>query len=93
MSDYEIKLTPSELRKYADEIERYAEIVRKEVQDTGMEIDSLRPTFLGQSATKFFQQFNQSRSDMEQWDKIVRNFAVQLREAADRLQRADQANA
>jgi len=87
--DYEIKLTPTELRQHASEIETNAEIVRKEVDRITQEIDKLRPTFIGQAATKFMKDFAASRSDMEQWDDIVRQFSDLLRTTANVMEKTD----
>jgi len=90
---YTIRLTPAELRKYADDIEQNANIVRKEIEQTAQEVDTLRPSFLGKSATKFFKDFDTAREDMKNWDDIVLNFAQLLRQAANNLEKADNAGA
>lgn len=84
-----IRLTPPELRAHASEIETNAEIVRREVDRISQEIEKLRPTFLGQAATKFMKDFSEARSNMEQWDDIVRQFSDLLRVTADKLQSLD----
>jgi WXG100 family type VII secretion target len=89
MSNYTIRLTPSELRKRADEIEQNAKIVQKEVDNISNEVQGLRPTFMGATASKFLTEFDRSRSDMEQWDDIVKQFANLLRMAANNLEKAD----
>jgi|SaaInl7_150m_RNA_FD_contig_21_638294_length_308_multi_10_in_0_out_0_1 WXG100 family type VII secretion target len=88
---YTIRVTPEELRQKAEEIENHARLVQKEVENTESQVSSLKPTFLGESAETFFQDFNKSRGDMAQWDDIVRQFAILLRQAADNLQIADRA--
>lgn len=89
MSSYTIRLTPPELRNRAQEIEDNANKVRGEVQKIVEEVNRLRPTFLGESASKFMNEFNSARSDMEQWDDIVKQFADLLRMAANNLEKAD----
>ncbi len=89
MSDYTIEATFSELRLKAEEIERNAELVRKEVENITQEINRLRPTFIGKASNKFMREFENARSDMEQWDKIVREFATLLYTAANNLEKAD----
>lgn len=90
MSEYTIRLTPADLRKRASEIETNAEIVRREVDRISQEVDRLRPTFVGQAANKFMKDFSTARSDMEQWDDIVRKFSDLLRTAANNLEKKDQ---
>ena len=89
MSDYTIRLRPADLRQRADEIERNANIVRKEVETIETEVTSLKPTFMGTTATKFLTEFGNARSEMEQWDDIVKQFADLLRVAANNLEKAD----
>ncbi len=91
MDGYTIRLTPAELRSRAQEIEDNANKVRAEVQKIGDEVSRLRPTFLGESASKFMGEFNSARSEMEQWDDIVKQFADLLRVAAANLENADNA--
>jgi WXG100 family type VII secretion target len=91
MDGYTIRLTPVELRSRAQEIEDNANKVRGEVQKIVDEVNSLRPTFLGESASKFMGEFNSARSDMEQWDDVVKQFADLLRVAASNLEGADRA--
>jgi WXG100 family type VII secretion target len=89
MSDYTIRATPAELLQRAAEIESNADLVRKEVEKISQEIDNLRPTFIGQSASHFLKEFENSRSDMENWDKLVRSFASLIQAAAINLDKAD----
>jgi len=89
MADYTIRLTPPELRSRAAEIESNAEIVRREVDRISQEIDRLRPTFVGQAASKFMKDFSAARDDMEKWDDIVRQFSDLLRTAATNLEGVD----
>ncbi len=91
MDGYTIRLTPAELRSRAQEIEDNANKVRGEVQKIMDEVNRLRPTFLGESASKFMGEFNSARSDMEQWDDVVKQFADLLRVAANNLEGADRA--
>lgn len=91
MDSYTIRLTPTELRTRAQEIEDNANKVRGEVQKIMDEVNRLRPTFLGESANKFMGEFNSARSDMEQWDDVVKQFADLLRIAANNLENADRA--
>lgn len=91
MDGYTIHLTAAELRRCAQEIEDNANKVCSEVQKIENEVTRLRSTFLGESASKFMGEFNSARSDMEQWDDIVKQFADLLRIAADNLEKADRA--
>ena len=86
---YTIRLTPSQLRAKAQDIEQNAKIVQQEVASIEGLIGQLKPTFLGETASEFFKDFNQARGNMERWDDIVRSFAIEIREAANKLERAD----
>ena len=86
---YTIRLTPAQLRQKADTIEQNANTVKKDVNDVEGMVSRLRPTFLGQTASAFFKQFDTASQDMNQWDQIVRSFALELREAANKLEAAD----
>lgn len=88
---YTIRLTPSDIRRRADSIQQNAEKVRQEVSKVEQLLNSLKPTFLGQRAEKFFREFDRERSNMQQWDDIVRSFAEELRNTAARMDRADRA--
>jgi WXG100 family type VII secretion target len=89
---YTIRLTPPELRAKADDIDRNAEIVKKEVSEIMALVNKLRPTFLGETASAFFKEFDSALRDMEQWDDIVRTFATEIRDAAVKLERADRSH-
>ncbi|MCX7976567.1 MAG: WXG100 family type VII secretion target [Bellilinea sp.] len=89
MGAYTIRLTPQELRQHASEIETNAEIVRREVDRISQEIEKLRPTFLGQAADAFMKEFAAARTDMEQWDDIVRQFSDLLRNTANTIEAKD----
>jgi WXG100 family type VII secretion target len=86
---YEIEADPGMLFSSADTIETNAEIIRKEVNNVQMLLEPIRQSFLGNSADKFFRQYDQAYEEMQQWDDIVRSFADELRTAATRLRAAD----
>ena len=89
---YTIRLTPSQLRQKAADIERNAAIVQKEVDAIEQLVNRLRPTFLGETASAFFKEFDSSVQSMQQWDDIVRSFATEIREAANKLEAADRSH-
>ncbi len=86
---YTIRLTPPELRQKASNIESNAALVQKEVAAIQQIIYRLRPTFLGETASAFFKEFEASMRDLEQWDDIVRSFSNEIRDAANKLEAAD----
>jgi len=86
---YTIRLTPPELRNKASNIDNNAAIVQREVAAIEQIVNRLRPTFLGETASSFFKEFNTALSNMQQWDDIVRSFATEIREAANKLEAAD----
>ncbi len=92
MAGYTIRLTPSDLRSRASEIQRNSEIVKREVEEITRLLDSLKPTFLGESAAAFFKDFANAKGDMDNWDDIVRSFSTELNEAANRLEAADRSH-
>ncbi|MCC6500908.1 MAG: WXG100 family type VII secretion target [Anaerolineales bacterium] len=89
---YTIRLTPPELRQKASTIDDNASIVQKEVTDIKALVNRLRPTFLGETASAFFKEFDAACQDMERWDDIVRAFAAEIREAANKLEGADKSH-
>lgn len=86
---YTIRLTPPELRQKAEEIDRNAKIVEKEVAEIEALVNRLRGTFLGETASMFFKEFDSARQNMSQWDDIVRSFSIEIRDAANKLEKAD----
>lgn len=89
---YTIRLTPPDLRKKASEIDQNAETVKKEVAEIEALVNRLRATFLGETASAFFKEFDAARQNMQQWDDIVRSFAEEIREAANKLEKADKSH-
>ncbi len=89
---YTIRLTPPELRQKAANIDNNASIVQREVSSIEQIVNRLRPTFLGETASAFFKEFDSSVQSMQQWDDIVRSFATEIREAANKLEAADRSH-
>jgi WXG100 family type VII secretion target len=89
---YTIRLTPSDLRNRANDIQNNAAKVKSEVAQVTSLLESLKKTFIGESAAAFFKDFENSRADMEQWDDIVLSFANELNTAARNLEQADKAH-
>ncbi|MCC6261733.1 MAG: WXG100 family type VII secretion target [Anaerolineales bacterium] len=86
---YTIRLTPPELRQKAANIDNNAATVQREVNSITQIVSRLRSTFLGETAAVFFKEFDTARQNMEQWDDIVKSFATEIREAANKLEAAD----
>jgi len=89
---YIIRLTPPELRQKASNIDSNAAIVQSEVNAIEQIISRLRPTFLGETASVFFKEFDASKVKMEQWNDIVRSFSVEIRDVANKLEAADRSH-
>lgn len=89
---YTIRLTPPELRQKASNIDNNASIVQREVSSIEQIVSRLRPTFLGETASVFFKEFDSALQNMQQWDDIVRSFATEIREAANKLEAADRSH-
>ena len=92
MAGYTIRLTPSDLRARASDIQRNSEIVKREVEEITNLLNSLKPTFLGETAAAFFRDFIKAKGDMDNWDDIVKSFATELNDAATRLESADRSH-
>lgn len=90
--NYTIRLTPPELRQKASNIDDNATIVQSEVNAIEQIIARLRPTFLGESASAFFKEFDASIAKIAQWDDIARSFSVEIRDAANKLEAADRSH-
>jgi WXG100 family type VII secretion target len=86
---YTIRLTPPALRQKASDIDTNAATVQREVDAIEQLVNRLRPTFLGETASTFFKDFDAARRNMEQWDDIVRSFSTEIRDAANKLEAAD----
>lgn len=86
---YTIRLTVQELRSRAETISSNATTVSREVEAIAQIIDSLRPTFIGNKAARFFKEFDAARNDMTQWSSIVNSFAEELRETASVMEKTD----
>ena len=89
---YRIKLTPPELRQRANSIEQNAAMVEREVKQVVELLNRLKPTFIGSTASAFYRDFAKAQGDMDKWDDIVRSFAIEIKAAADALERADRAH-
>ncbi len=86
---YTIKLTPANLIQKASNIETNAATVQREVDAVSELVNRLRHTFLGETASSFFKEYDSALNDMKSWDDIVRSFSTEIRDAANKLQAAD----
>lgn len=86
---YTIRLQPADIRRRATNITNQANTVQREVAAISTTLDSLRPTFLGNKAARFFKAFDRERVYINQWDDIVRSFADELTTIATRMEKAD----
>jgi WXG100 family type VII secretion target len=84
-----IRVTPSELRRRAKVINQNADDVKRDVDKINELVDGLRPTFIGNRASKFFKEFDSVRGNMQKWDDIIRSFAEQLERKARDFEIAD----
>jgi len=87
---YTIKLTPAVLIQKANNIDTNAATVQREVDAITELVHRLRPTFLGETASTFFKEYDSALNNMKTWDDIVRSFSVEIRDAANKLNAADQ---
>ena len=88
-----IRIAPHEAREHANEIGRNAAIVGEQVQEISDLLARLKPTFLGEASSAFYEAFYKKKTEMEDWKRIVDSFAQELRQAADDLERKDREEA
>lgn len=86
---YTIRLTPSELKQKASEILHNSQSVKRDLSELENIIGALQATFLGETASAFFREFDQASTFLEQWDDVVNSFALEIQEAANKLEAAD----
>lgn len=86
---YTIRLTPPELRQKASDIRQNSESVKRELSELQKLTGALRATFLGETASAFFSEFDNACNYIEQWDDVVNSFAIEIQEAANKLEAAD----
>lgn len=86
---YEIIATPEMLNQSADTVDTNADTIRHEVEGVNELLGMLRQTFIGRRAADFFQRYDSAHQDMQEWDRIVRSFAQEMRDAASNLNKAD----
>lgn len=84
-----IRATPPMLRDSANKIETNAETIRREIERIREMLEPVRSSFKGERSRKFFQKYDAAYTDMQQWDDIVRSFAQEMRDAATRIEIAD----
>lgn len=91
----QIRVTPAELRRIADSIDRSARVVEDRVSATGQIIGPLiqNGVFRGNLASSLMTGYEQTRPTMEKWPHDMRNFSAMLRLAADKFEEADQQHA
>ena len=83
---YEIRATIEMLRGSAETVDNNANTIRREVEAVRQLLDALRPSFTGLRSERFFSRFDQDYQSMQEWDRVVRSFAEEMRGAADRFQ-------
>ena len=88
MTDY-VKVPYAELMQRAARIRQEAETVRQEIKTLRETIESIE--WMGKRADRFFQLWNETLPEMENWVIILDTFAAELEEQARRMQAADEA--
>lgn len=85
----EIKVTPSELRKKADELERYNSAFRKELEKmVGYEAE-LAAMWEGESQKAFRKAFSDDRMKMDRFALNIDKYILALREDAQKYEEAE----
>jgi WXG100 family type VII secretion target len=87
----EIKGSPEMLEASANSIEQNAAILAKELQSVNDLLTTLQRTFIGKRAEGFYRQYEPTHEELRDLTHLVRAFAADLRTAAARLRRADEA--
>lgn len=85
----EIKVTPSELRKKADELERYNASFRKEVEKMVGYEAQLATMWEGESQKAFRKAFNDDRLKMDRFALNIDKYILALREDAQKYEEAE----
>lgn len=85
----EIKVTPSELRKKADELERYNDSFRKEVEKMVGYEAQLATMWEGESQKAFRKAFNDDKLKMDRFALNIDKYILALREDAQKYEEAE----
>lgn len=85
----EIKVTPSELRKKADELERYNASFRKEVEKMVGYEAQLATMWEGESQKAFRKAFNDDKLKMDRFALNIDKYILALREDAQKYEEAE----
>jgi WXG100 family type VII secretion target len=81
-----IDFTPDELRQKALRLNTNNTIVQSEIKEINAIISRLRSTFLGETASVFFREFDVSINSLAELDDMVRSLSVEIRNAANKLE-------
>lgn len=85
----EIKVTPSELRKKADELEQYNSSFRKEVEKMVGYEAQLASMWEGESQKAFRKAFNDDKLKMDRFALNIDKYILALREDAQKYEEAE----
>jgi WXG100 family type VII secretion target len=88
MSDF-VKVPYAELYQRAARIRQEAQAIRVEIQTLAETIENIQ--WIGKRADRFFGLWDDTRPEMENWVRILENFADTLEDQARRMQAADEA--
>jgi WXG100 family type VII secretion target len=83
-----IKVPYNEMIQRAGVIQQQSEAVLAEVARLSQTVDSL--DWMGQRATKFKDLWGRARPQMEEWAKILEDFATELRLQGERMKHVDE---
>lgn len=85
----EIKVTPSELRKKADDLERYNRDFRKEVEKMVGYEGQLAGMWEGEAQKAFSKAFNDDKQKMDLFAQNIDKYIQALREDAQKYETAE----
>jgi len=88
MSDF-IRVPYAELLQRAARIRQEAQTIRSEIRTLKASVESIQ--WMGQRASRFFAQWDETITDMEAWVAVLERFASELENQARRIQAADEA--
>lgn len=88
----EIKVTPSELRSKADELERYNRSFRSEVEKMVGYENQLAGMWEGEAQKAFRKAFNDDKIKMERFALNIDKYVLALREDAQKYEEAENRN-
>lgn len=86
-----IEIRPEQLRQIADDLRQHASNVQTQVDETNAVLrrTHIQEALKGNRADQLFTRFHRQLGHMDTWDRVMRDFAAMLNEAANAFEDAD----